>query len=116
MSTIPQEVFELPRSESNPSTCPRFKSCSAPICPLDVDWRSRTHLKSDIVCPYLREAVKPSGKAVLARTLLRHQAEGVLRVAPLIMASSVHVRRVLERAARSGSKIVAGQRLQDMRP
>jgi len=38
-----------------PNHCPKFLKCSAPICPLDRDWKQRTHLKGERVCFYLRE-------------------------------------------------------------
>lgn len=42
--------------------CPKFDRCSAPICPLDSDWRRRAHLKGERVCFYLVEASKRSGR------------------------------------------------------
>ena len=47
------DEYVIPRSH-----CPKFKKCSAPICPVDPDWHTRVHLKSERVCFYLREAVK----------------------------------------------------------
>ena len=43
--------------------CPKFESCSAPICPLDPDWRKRRHLKVERVCFYLCEAQKGGSEA-----------------------------------------------------
>ncbi len=45
--------------------CPRFDRCSAPICPLDRDWRLRKHLSGEPICAYLREAAKQGGKLPL---------------------------------------------------
>ena len=42
--------------------CPRFDRCSAPICPLDADWRHRAHLTGEPICVFLREAAKQGGK------------------------------------------------------
>jgi hypothetical protein len=36
-----------------PQDCPKFNTCSAPICPLDPLWRAATHLRGERVCPYL---------------------------------------------------------------
>ena len=38
--------------------CPRFNYCSAPLCPIDPDWRKRTMLKNERVCHYLTEVTK----------------------------------------------------------
>jgi hypothetical protein len=53
----------------------RVARCSAPICPLDADWRLRTPLDGEPVCACLSETVKPAGKASLAYTLLENQTE-----------------------------------------
>ena len=38
--------------------CKKYDSCSAPICPLDPDYKLRVHLAADRVCLYLREYSK----------------------------------------------------------
>ena len=35
--------------------CPKCCQCSASICPVDVEWRIRVHLKRERVCCYLTE-------------------------------------------------------------
>ena len=42
--------------------CPKFDSCSAPICPLDDDWELRTHLDGEKVCHYLTMLQKSTVK------------------------------------------------------
>jgi len=79
--------------------CPKFESCSAPICPLDAQWRMRAHNPGDRICFYLREAVKPSADAVVPKPLLA--ACDALRKAPEIPGG---VRRALKRAASHGSR------------
>jgi len=37
-----------------PHKCPRFDSCSAPICPLDPHALKRTMLRDERVCHYIR--------------------------------------------------------------
>ncbi len=49
--------------------CPRFDHCSAPICPLDPDWRKRPHLKGERICAYITVYSKP-GERVNLRTRL----------------------------------------------
>ena len=44
--------------------CPKFKSCSAPICPLDESWELRSHLDGDRVCHYLTMLQKTTVKPV----------------------------------------------------
>lgn len=39
--------------------CPRYDSCSVPLCPLDAGWRKRAVVPGEAVCPYLRELGKP---------------------------------------------------------
>ena len=38
--------------------CPKFHHCSAPLCPLDPDWRRRKMLQGEHLCHYLCEASK----------------------------------------------------------
>lgn len=42
-----------------PNACPKFYTCSAPICPIDPLWPLAAHLAGEPVCFYLRA----SGKA-----------------------------------------------------
>jgi len=44
--------------------CPKFPTCSANICPLDPEWRKRTHLNGERVCMLLCEAAKPGAMEV----------------------------------------------------
>jgi len=39
--------------------CPKFIGCSAPICPLDPDWKLRVVENGDRVCFFMRENAKP---------------------------------------------------------
>jgi hypothetical protein len=41
-----------------PQDCPRYNRCSANVCPLDADWRKRTHVRGDEICFFLTESVK----------------------------------------------------------
>jgi hypothetical protein len=38
---------------SHPSECPKYHTCSAPICPLDESWRESYHANGERVCQYL---------------------------------------------------------------
>jgi len=45
--------------------CPKYEKCEAPICPLDADWRERTHLQEDRICFFLSESVKEGAETRL---------------------------------------------------
>ena len=91
--------------------CPRFDRCIAPICPLDPNWPRSAHLQGEHVCMYLLEAVKTGGEARVRSVLPTQVAEQVLRSTPGIRGAYVHIRRALERASASGSRLEAGARL-----
>jgi len=67
----------------SPEQCTRFQKCSAPICPLDNNWRTRVHYKGERICNYLRERAKGTLRLKIHRgypwkhsfTLLRVYAE-----------------------------------------
>lgn len=42
--------------------CPRYDKCSAPICPVDPNWRRRSHLEGERVCVWLTELSKAGGE------------------------------------------------------
>lgn len=97
-----------------PQSCPRYERCSANICAFDRDWRKRSHVRSDAICFYLTEAVKPN--AVENFALLAQ--EWVLEaVRPLATDDALPdaIKTALERARSTGSKIInqraAGERL-----
>lgn len=97
--------------------CPKFSTCSAPICPMHPDWRKQAHLHGESVCLWLRELQKDGGNERVRGVLVTDQLEAVLRVSREVMVtSSVHdglgdVRRRLKAAARNGSKLASGRGL-----
>lgn len=91
------------------SSCPRFDSCGAPVCPLDPNHLRSAHLPGEPTCLYLREAVKPGGLARLGGSVPMEVAEKVLQALPSIMDRYGGIRRVLERAKTSPSKIDQGR-------
>jgi hypothetical protein len=90
---------------TEPRTCPRYGTCSAPVCPFDRDWQNRNHLPKDRVCRWLTELAKPGGNRVLRVYLVEEQARRVSEVAPDIAASTAYIRRSVRRAAETPSKI-----------
>ena len=58
--------------------CPRYDTCSAPICPLDPDWRHRSHLPSERVSVWLTELSKPGGEERISSRLAVPTADRVV--------------------------------------
>jgi len=83
--------------------CPKFNTCSAPICPLDPNWARRTMSNGQAVCGWLREIAKAGPDAQCVPEELRSR---VATVYPAIVASVglAPLRAALKRAARTGSK------------
>lgn len=50
------------------NVCPRYEACSAPVCPIDPDYKFSQMLKDEPVCVYLRELSKPGGRERLINT------------------------------------------------
>lgn len=96
----------------NPTQCPRFDHCGAPICPFDDGWRKRSHLRRESICLYLREAVKPGAEANLAGRLPSVAIESLFRVVPDIAERHGDIRRRLARASGSASKLAGTSRLE----
>ncbi len=97
-----------------PQDCPRYDRCSANVCPMDVQWRKRSHVRGDEVCFFLTESVKPNADANFASLAVGW----VLEVVTPVLTDPALPRDItaaLERARLSGSKIVnqraAGERL-----
>lgn len=84
----------------NMQDCPKFDHCSAPICPLDEDWRVRKHLNGEAVCLWLREHAK--GYSVHA-DLSEQVAECYSEIFHVGGYSNVRV--ALNRSAKSASKV-----------
>lgn len=94
-----------------PESCPRYAQCSANICPLDPDWRKRSHLAGEPVCGLLRELVKPDGAATLATTNAADLVPAIAAALPEISASNFDIRAQLGRSAKTGSRIKALRRV-----
>jgi len=98
------------------SMCPKFDRCSAPICPLDPDWRLRVYRKGEPICFYLLEYVKPDANAQFQGSIgvqiyeeIQASIDGISnRYAPL--------RTALERAKRTGSRMARTAPTKDLSP
>jgi hypothetical protein len=97
-----------------PQGCPRYSRCNANVCPLDANWRKRTHVRGDEVCFFLTESVKDNATgnfASLGLVWLLERANHVLGDMDL----PDGIKYAVERAKLTGSRIVnqriAGERL-----
>jgi hypothetical protein len=90
--------------------CPRFDSCNAPVCPLD-DWGRAQHLSGERVCGLLCELVKEGGEARLRARVPSDLVDTLVEVCPKVCARWERIRRGLDVASRSGSKLESGTRL-----
>ena len=68
-NTAPQVKQAIQNERREPTDCPKFNGCSAPVCPLDADWRKRAHLDGERACFYLTEYAKPAARAMLRGVL-----------------------------------------------
>lgn len=88
-----------------PEDCPKFRHCSAPICPLDPHWRVRRHRNKEPVCFYLLEYVKPGIHEALRRTIPTELFEAVEVAHPEIIDRYGPIKRRLERASKTESRL-----------
>jgi hypothetical protein len=89
--------------------CPRYNVCSAPICPLDRDWRKRVHAPGERVCFYMTEAVKDAAQARFSTGGQGDMYREVSEALPEICARHPEIARAVERAKLTGSRIDAQQ-------
>jgi hypothetical protein len=106
-------------------SCPKFSTCSAPVCPLDDQWRSARHLRKEPTCLYLREVSKAGGEARVRALLPAELADPVVRVYREVITPQEgtpdgqglgELRRVLETSATTGSKLDGARHLRRRSP
>lgn len=85
--------------------CPRYLTCSAPVCALDPDWRKRCHLPGERVCLWLTEFAKPSGSERIRLVLTEEQAQRVAEAYPNVLSRSSIIRNALQQASVTGSRL-----------
>ena len=95
----------LPDSNFTPNQCPKFLGCNSPVCPLDVDWKRRVLINEDSTCFYLTESVKHSAESVFQGAGLERLYTEIVRVCPAITERHPRIRKALERAKLSGSRM-----------
>lgn len=86
------------------SSCPKFEYCSAPICPLDKQVLTRSHLKGETTCLYLREYAKTGFRAISEGYIPRNIGSAITLVYPALIDRYVPLKKQLMRATLSGSK------------
>lgn len=89
--------------------CPRFDSCSAPICPLDPHWPTAQHIQGERVCGLLTELVKAGGQSRVAGILTPDQFTVIVREWPKVDARWSDIRIRLRASAKTGSRIDAAR-------
>ena len=97
------------------TACPRFGSCSAPLCPLDPERPRRSHLRGEPVCAYLREFVKADGPARVKRALPQESFQAVAASAAELAARPSPLFHALQRAAHKQSQLASGKTLRQRR-
>ena len=89
----------------NMEDCPKYERCSAPICPLDPNWRKRRHLKGERVCFYLCEAQKGGSEAIFGGRGLEELYRLMVEATPDIFIRWRPIKSALAKAAKSGSRM-----------
>jgi hypothetical protein len=84
--------------------CPKFDSCNAPICPLDPDWKRRSHLDGERVCYYLTEYAKQAARPILRGGLAVEHYEAIKEGYPKVIAAHPRIKRQLERSSTSNPR------------
>ena len=90
--------------------CPRFNRCSAPICPIDEDWRDRGHRKGEPVCAYLRRYAKDPLWGQKQGSVPTEVWSRVVEVYPQVIERYTPIKKVLERASGSPFRTVVTRR------
>lgn len=90
---------------SSMESCPKFEKCRAQICPLDPLWYKRKMLPEESCCQYLLEASKNDAEAVFKGAGLSELYKAMVRLTPEITARHTRIRRALERAKLTGSRM-----------
>ena len=96
--------------------CPRYDTCSAPICPLDPLWRKRRHQKSEPTCFYFREAGKEGAEKRFSGRADRAIYLRAVEVRPLIETAHGDLWKRLQEAALTPSTADRGEKVQAKQP
>jgi hypothetical protein len=90
----------------NPQTdCPKWAACSAAVCPIEPDWHKHRMLDDEATCYYSSESVKDGAQARFKAAGLGELHAALAVVLPQVMERWPRIRRTIERAAFSGSRM-----------
>lgn len=98
------ELLQLNRTTKS-EYCPKFSKCCAPICPIDTNWKLRTHLRDEPVCFYLREYVKVGLRLKLRGVLTTQTYHRLTSAYHGIVSSFYDIKKQLKRSAKTGSRL-----------
>lgn len=87
------------------SDCPKYQSCNAPVCPIDLAEAHRFNHKEDPTCFYLSESVKHGSQASFQGAGLGGLYKFIHWVTPAIATRHPRIKRALERAQQTGSRM-----------
>ncbi len=89
----------------NISDCPKYETCSAPICPLDKDWKLRALCNEDPTCFYLLESVKDASATHFELAQLEVMYEMIYEVRDDICNTHKRISNKVKSAKNSGSRM-----------
>ena len=81
--------------------CPKFDSCSAPLCPLDKQRQQRSMLRDERLCYYIRKAIRKDTVTGL---------DAMIVAAANRVMIEAHLDRALERAMKKSKQELANFR------
>jgi len=81
------------------NNCTKYDSCSAPVCPLDPEWKNIHHLKGERVCFYLTEYSKPAARPILQGLLTAEMYQVIVSQYPEIISTSGTLKKQLTRSS-----------------
>jgi len=82
-------------------TCPRFERCNASFCP----GLGGHHIRGELVCYYLLEAVKPGGEARIRGVVGVELAEAIFASGRRLIVEPAPIRQQLQRASVTPSRM-----------
>jgi len=95
-----------------PRDCPKWNTCSAPICPLDPLWPSAVHLGGEPICPYLLATGKAGVQEKYGQDPVYRQ---VLLELPLVLEKHPLIAYEVARSARTGFRGKTAAQMGQMR-
>jgi len=89
---------------TSPEQCHEYSRCSAPVCPLDGQWREHVHIEGEAVCKLALQMLKEPGGNTLLAHLPPDMTETLRQEVPAMLAAYGDIRRKVERAAKQGRR------------